>query len=244
IQFIDDDDLAALERAAALLNSLIPRRNRYGIADLLRYAVASSEFMAVIAANFDGAQRVANVEKLFRLAEQFEKSGHLIRDFVHFVEEFEAIGGREGEGQMDESANVVRLMTIHQAKGLEFPIVIIPDLHREPNRREAAFILDRHKGVTVRVPDGRGRSVRGALFNQLGQRNRWRENFESMRLLYVAATRAKDRLIFSAAIERKRLENLDKSELWVGWLWRALALAPHSQTELVTVAGDAQIHVT
>ena len=75
----------------------------------------------MIAANFDGAQRVANVEKLFRLAEQFDKSGNLIRDFVRFVEEFEALGGREGEGQMDESANVVRLMTIHQAKGLEFP---------------------------------------------------------------------------------------------------------------------------
>src|SRR5439155_1499326 len=100
---------------------------------------SSSEFLTVIAANFDGAQRIANVEKLFRLAEQFEKSGHLIRDFVHYVEEFEAIGGREGEGQMDESANVVRLMTIHQAKGLEFPIVIIPDLHREPMRRAAQF---------------------------------------------------------------------------------------------------------
>src|SRR5947208_6421993 len=197
--------------------------------------------MTVIAGSFDGAQRVANVEKLFRLAEQFEKSGHLIRDFVHYVEEFEAIGGREGEGQMDESANVVRLMTIHQAKGLEFPIVIIPDLHREPNRREAAFILDRHKGMTVRVPDGRGRSVRGALFNQLSQRNKWREDFESMRLLYVAATRAKDRLIFSAAVERKRLETLDKSELWVGWLWRALGLEEHSQTGMVSLDDVEQI---
>ena len=155
IQFIDEDDQVALDRIASLLEALIPRRNRYGIAELLRYAVTASEFMTVIAANFDGAQRVANVEKLFRLAEQFEKSGHLIRDFVRFVEEFEAIGGREGEGQMDESANVVRLMTIHQAKGLEFPVVVIPDLHREPIRRETSFILDRHKGMTVRIPDGR-----------------------------------------------------------------------------------------
>src|SRR6185436_6049481 len=134
--------------------------------------------------------------------------------------------------------------TIHQAKGLEFPIVIIPDLHREPNRRDSAFILDRHQGMTVRVPDGRGRSVRGALFNQLSQRNKWREDFESMRLLYVAATRAKDRLIFSAAVERKRLENLDKSELWVGWLWRALGLEQHSQTGMVDLPDDAQIHIT
>lgn len=244
IKLIDEDEHLALERIATWLEAMIARRNRYGIADLLRYAVSSSEFLTIVAANFDGPQRVTNIEKLFRLAEQFEKSGHLIRDFVHYVEEFEAIGGREGEGQMDESANVVRLMTIHQAKGLEFPVVIIPDLHREPNRREFAFVLDRHKGMTVRVPDGRGRSVRGSLFNKLGQRNRWREDFESMRLLYVAATRAKDRLIFTGAVEQKRLENLDKSELWVGWLWRALDLEQHSPDGVVQLGDDARVQIT
>ena len=246
IEFIDEDDQAALDRLAIWIESMIERRNRYGIADLLRYAVTSSEFLPIIAANFDGAQRVANVEKLFRLAEQFEKSGHLIRDFVHYVEEFEAIGGREGEGQMDETANVVRLMTIHQAKGLEFPVVIIPDLHREPNRREAAFILDRHKGMTVRVPDGRGRSVRGALFNEMGQRNRWREEFESMRLLYVAATRAEDLLILSGAIDRRGLENLAKTdrEQWLAWLWRALDLEEQAQSTVLELSEEAQIQIT
>ncbi len=245
IQFIDEDDQVALDLAATFLDSLVARRNRYGIAELLRYAVSASEFMTVIAANFDGAQRVANVEKLFRLAEQFEKSGHLIRDFVHFVEEFEAIGGREGEGQMDESANVVRLMTIHQAKGLEFPVVIIPDLHRDPKRGETAFIIDRHKGMTVRIPDGRGLTVRGALFNELRQRNRWREEFESMRLLYVAATRAKDRLIFSGAVEQKELKNLTKTgrEQWLAWIWQALELDEHAQSEMLNF-DNVQIQVT
>jgi ATP-dependent helicase/nuclease subunit A len=246
IKFIEDDEHSALDRIHSLLEALIERRNRYGIADLLRYAVAASEFMTVIAANFDGAQRVANVEKLFRLAEQFEKSGHLIRDFVHYVEEFEAIGGREGEGQMDETANVVRLMTIHQAKGLEYPVVIVPDLHREPNRREAAFIVDRHKGLSVRVPDGRGRSVKGALFNELQQRNRWREEFESMRVLYVAATRAEDRLIFSGAVEHKELESITKTdrELWLAWIWQALELEAHSPGGVARFGDDVQIHVT
>ncbi|HVS83967.1 MAG TPA: UvrD-helicase domain-containing protein, partial [Pyrinomonadaceae bacterium] len=156
VQFIDDEERAELDRASAFLESMVQRRNRSGIAELLRQAVAETEFMTVIAANFDGAHRIANVEKLFRLAEQFEKTGaNLIRDFVRYVEEFEATGGRESEGQMDKSANVVRLMTIHQAKGLEFPVVIIPDLHREPMRRDAPFILDRRKGLSLKVPDGR-----------------------------------------------------------------------------------------
>lgn len=246
VQFIEEAEHQVLDQTGAWLDSLIDRRHRYGIADLLRYAVSTSEFTTVIAANFDGAQRIANVEKLFRLAEQFEKTGFLIRDFVHYVEEFEAIGGREGEGQMDETANVVRLMTIHQAKGLEFPVVIIPDLHRDPFQRNPAFMLDRHKGVTVRVPDGRGRTVRGALFNELNQRNRWREEFESMRLLYVAATRAEDRLILSAAVEYKELESLTRSESekWLAWVWRALELSEHPQSGVVSFGDEAQFQLT
>jgi ATP-dependent helicase/nuclease subunit A len=243
IRYIDPNDLSALDRIASLLDTLISRRNRYGIAELLRYAVSASEFMTVIAANFDGAQRVTNIEKLFRLAEQFEKSGHLIRDFVRFVEEFEAIGGREGEGQMDETADVVRLMTIHQAKGLEFPVVIIPDLHRDQKPRESAFILDRHKGLTIRIPDGRGQTVRGALFNELRQRNRWREEFESMRLLYVAATRAEDLLIFSGVAAEKDLKNLGKTdrELWLAWIWQAFGLGEDATSEILRLAEDVQI---
>src|SRR5258706_2982298 len=114
IQFIDEDDQVALDRAATFLDLLVARRNRYGIAELLRYAVSASEFMTVIAANFDGAQRVANVEKLFRLAEQFEKSGHLIRDFVHFVEAFEAIGGRDGEAAMAGRTSVSGSISDHR----------------------------------------------------------------------------------------------------------------------------------
>ena len=161
--------------------------------------------MTVIAATFDGAQRLANVQRLFTLAERFERSGtHLIRDFVRYVEEFEAIGSRESEGQIDEATNAVRLMTIHQAKGLEFPIVIIPELQRYSRVADNWVLLDRHRGLTLKVPDGRGKLVAGCTFNRFEQRNAWREQFESMRLLYVAATRAQDRLILSGTTKELR----------------------------------------
>lgn len=246
VQFIDDEERAELDRAAAFLDAMVRRRNRCGIAELLRQAVAETEFMTVIAANFDGAHRLANVEKLFRLAEQFERTGaNLIRDFVNYVEEFEAVGGRESEGQMDKSADVVRLMTIHQAKGLEFKVVIIPDLHREPIRRDAPFILDRRKGLSLRVPDGRGQMVRGAFLEELQKRAGWREEFESMRVLYVAATRAEDRLIFSGAIARKSLKNLcvTEREQWLAWIWQALELDEYPQSEVKQFGGEVRIDV-
>ncbi|HEY6118361.1 MAG TPA: UvrD-helicase domain-containing protein, partial [Pyrinomonadaceae bacterium] len=155
IAFINEGEHTLLEQAADLIKGLIVRRHHYSIGDLLRYAVDESDYLTVVAANFDGAQRLANVQRLFTLAKRFEASGtHLIRDFVRYVEEFEAIGSRESEGQIDQAANAVRLMTIHQAKGLEFPIVIIPDLQRLSRSMENWVLLDRHRGLTIKVPDG------------------------------------------------------------------------------------------
>jgi ATP-dependent helicase/nuclease subunit A len=245
IQFIDEEEHIELDRVAAFLRDMLDRRNRYTIADLLRHAVSSTDFLSVIAANFDGAHRISNVEKLFRLAEAFEKTGQLIRDFVHYVEKFEEAGGRETEGQIDKTANVVRLMTIHQAKGLEFPVVIIPDVHRykSSERDNSLFVLDRHKGFSVAVPDGRGTVARGATFGYLRERGQRREQFESMRLLYVAATRAEDRLIFSGATTQNDLKNLQTTtrDQWLAWLWQTLELDEHPQTGVLEL-GDG-VHV-
>ncbi|HXT65024.1 MAG TPA: UvrD-helicase domain-containing protein [Pyrinomonadaceae bacterium] len=245
IQFIDAEEHTELDRVAAFLGEMIERRNRYSIADLLRHAVTSTDFTSVIAANFDGAHRISNVEKLFRLAEAFEKSGQLIRDFVHYVEKFEEAGGRETEGQIDKTANVVRLMTIHQAKGLEFPVVIIPDVHRYKSSEHdnSLFVLDRHQGFTVAVPDGRGTVARGTAFSRLRERGAWRERFESMRLLYVAATRAEDRLIFSGATTQNDLKNLQTTtrDQWLAWLWQALELNESPETGIVKFGDDVQV---
>ena len=244
IAFISDDEHLLLDRAADLIKGLVARQHHYSLSTLLRFAVEQSEFMSVIAATFDGAQRLANVQRLFTLAERFERSGaHLIRDFVRYVEEFEAIGSRESEGQIDEATNAVKLMTIHQAKGLEFPVVIIPDLQRSSKPPENWVLLDRQRGLTLKVPDGRGRLVAGLTFNRFEQRHAWREQFESMRLLYVAATRAQDRLILSGTT--KDVDKLGtRTDTWLNWIWQSLDLPPQPRTGLVDLTPDLQLQVT
>jgi ATP-dependent helicase/nuclease subunit A len=243
IAYISAEEHAQLDRAGALLGKLVERRNHYPIADLLRFAVDESEYMTVVAANFDGAQRLANLRKLFTLAERFEHAGaHLVRDFVRYVEEFEAIGSREGEGQIDDSANAVRLMTIHQAKGSEFKVVIIPNLHhRSMKPQEHWYALDRHRGLTVKVPDGRGKQVAGCTLENFRERNRQREYFESVRLLYVAATRAKDRLIFAGVTDA--LEKLGSSpDNWLKLIWQKLELQV-SKSGIISLNLDTQLEV-
>jgi ATP-dependent helicase/nuclease subunit A len=245
IAFISPEEHELLDRAAKLIGELVDRRHHYPIQDLLRYAVDESEYLTVVAANYDGAQRLANVERLFTLAARIESSGtHLIRDFVRYVEEFEAIGSRESEGQIDQAADAVRLMTIHQAKGLEFPVVIIPDLQRLSRvTTDHWFLLDRHQGLTLKVPDGRGNLVAGCTFSNFEQRHAWREQFESMRLLYVAATRAEDRLIFSGVTED--VANLEsKNDSWLKWIWQSLELHDRHASDVIDLDDDVQLQLT
>ena len=245
IEYITDEEHELLDRASRLISRLVARRHHYSIHDLLRLAVEESEYMTVVAANFDGAQRLANIQRLFTLAARFEGSGtHLIRDFVRYVEEFEAIGSRESEGQIDQAADAVRLMTIHQAKGLEFPVVIIPDLQRLSRvATDNWVLLDRHQGLTLKVPDGRGNLVAGCTFSLFEKRHAYRELFESMRLLYVAATRAEDRLILSGATDE--LAALTRTnDSWLKWIWQALELGERTQSDVVRLAKDMQLQLT
>jgi ATP-dependent helicase/nuclease subunit A len=244
IAFIADEELDALARSRAFLSRLIENRSRLPVADLLRISVAESEFRSVIAANFDGAQRLANVEKLFELAERFERSGaNMIRDFVRFVEDFERSGGRESEGQLDESADAVRLMTIHQSKGQEFPVVVLPELTRELTRTPGDwFMFDRHRGLTVKVPDGRGGKVSGLTLERLRDRAACRNIFEAMRLYYVAATRAQDRLVFSGASAREiKLDG--KGQTCMKWTLSAMGLSGDPISGPVAVSDSVNIHV-
>jgi ATP-dependent helicase/nuclease subunit A len=245
IAYISAEEHELLDRAARLIGELVARRHHYPIQDLLRLAVNESEYMTVVAANFDGAQRLANVERLFTLAARFESSGtHLIRDFVRYVEEFEAIGSRESEGQIDQAADAVRLMTIHQAKGLEFPVVIIPDLQRLSRvATDSWVLLDRHQGLTLKVPDGRGNLVAGCTYTNFEKRHAWREQFESMRLLYVAASRAQDRLIMSGVTDQ--IGSLSRgNDCWLKWIWQSLELGDRSASALVELADDVQLQLT
>jgi ATP-dependent helicase/nuclease subunit A len=241
IELINDNERPAIRRALGLLDELIGRARRSGVSELLRFAVEASEYRTVAAASFDGAQRLANLEKLFTLAERFERSGaYLIRDFVRFVREFEEAGGRESEGQIDDSADAVRLMSIHQSKGLEFPVVVIPDLHRLPDNRREWWALDRHRGLTLKTPDGRGKLAAGSTFAAFAEREKRREEFENMRLLYVAVTRAQDRLILSAAAKDL---GATVRRSWLGWISKALELEKEPDNALLK-SGEADVQLT
>ena len=153
-----------------------------------------------------GTQRAANVTGFLSLAQQFDQFQRqgLFR-FLKFVE-----AQQEADVDPEISAitteNAVRLMSIHQSKGLEFPIVVLADLAKSFNERDlnGEIIFDEAFGLCPKVkPPGSGRRY-PSLPHWLARRRQQRElRGEEIRLLYVALTRARDNLILTVSLTEK-----------------------------------------
>jgi ATP-dependent exoDNAse (exonuclease V) beta subunit len=154
-----------------------------------------------------GEQVLANVLQVAELARQYEERGGIsFRGFVERLNE-EAERGEAAEAPiLEEGSDGVRLMTVHKAKGLEFPVVILADATTKLARKEAARFLDKRRGVcAVRIA---GWSPAELLDHE--QTEIARDNAEGVRLAYVAATRARDLLVVPAIGD-------DPREKWEGW---------------------------
>uniref|UniRef100_A0A7C3KHC7 DNA 3'-5' helicase n=1 Tax=Oscillatoriales cyanobacterium SpSt-418 TaxID=2282169 RepID=A0A7C3KHC7_9CYAN len=97
------------------------------------------------------------------------------------------------------ASNSVALMTIHAAKGLEWSVVIVPDLTRQSASSTASVRFDPDLGVSLKLEDEAGEKQKSALYIVLEQQQKQQDAAEAKRLLYVALTRARDRLILTAA---------------------------------------------
>jgi ATP-dependent helicase/nuclease subunit A len=195
------EDAACAEAAWKILKELRDLRGRAPLAALLERALALTDFEAVLLGLDErGRQRVANVRKLIELARRFESSDIFsLRDLVATMRRLAQDREREAQSQiLGADQNVVRLMTVHQAKGLEFPIAIVADLaRRPPNDRDICAVSPEH-GLMLPATYGAGHfslphRELDAHRKILGDR----AAAERARLLYVAMTRARDRLILS-----------------------------------------------
>ncbi len=190
------EGLEKVARALAFLRELNARRNRRSASDTVFHLLDHCRAHVMLALRPSGEQALANVFYLGELARQFEASGGLsFRAFVEQLRE-KTVSQKAGEAPiLEEGSDGVRIMSVHKAKGLEFPVVILADLTTNLARRNAERWTDPERGLAaVSLAWLKPAELVDNEALELS-----RQNAEGVRLAYVAATRARDLLVIPAA---------------------------------------------
>ena len=176
------------------------------IHELLTRLVIDTGYEDYITALPSGAQRAANLRMLLGIAQNFEKTAYTgLFQFLRYMDQMKAQEVDFGEANtLDENADVVRIMTIHKSKGLEFPICFVAGLAKRMNRRDiqGRLIADDSLGVGMDFADPEERVTSTTLRKEvIADRIRRDSMGEELRVLYVAMTRAKEKLILTGLVK-------------------------------------------
>ena len=163
-----------------------------------------------------GQQRGSNYQKLLELARNFDgdENKQTLPDFIEFLDILITEEPQEGQAPIEASSGAVRIMTIHAAKGLQFPIVILPRLDRGAQTDREPFIDEVFGiGLSPLNPDKDYKKTEPEIVTHMKNRANEKENAEKKRLFYVGTTRARDRLILSGTVPAMNM---------LGWLYKHL----------------------
>jgi ATP-dependent exoDNAse (exonuclease V) beta subunit len=199
-------ELELLRGFVATLESLRERAPRLALAALIEAAVTETGYDLAVLLRPAGEARFANVRKLMRLAAEFEsREGRDLRGLLDFL-----TARAEGEAEAQaataaEGHDGVRIMTVHNAKGLEFGVVAVPDLSRSLLAGSRAPVLTLGHEQPPRVGLQWRRLGAGAInlfdYTDLYEESKRRDAEEGLRLFHVAATRARERLLLSGVVK-------------------------------------------
>jgi len=223
---LDAGERARLTEFAAWVAGERTAAARMGVEELIERALERTGYDLAVLAMPGGQRRLANVRKLMRLGREHQAAeGPHLRGFLELARDRArgagfGGGGREGEAPVEsEALDAVRLMTIHRAKGLEFDIVCVADLGRAPWRPVELVRVggDGRVGLRLARP-GTGPRENALAYDELGEEQKAAHAAEERRLFYVAATRAKERLIFSGAarLDKWGIPNGGAPISWLG----------------------------
>ncbi len=153
-----------------------------------------------------GTRRMANVRKLMRMAREFEADeGRDLRGFVDAVGERDLMQSREGEAPLEaEALDAVRMMTVHRAKGLEFPVVCLADLGKDGREDDGSLRISDDGSVGLRLASLGGEKVNSERLERIKAEAKSAAEAEERRIFYVAATRAKELLVLSGATDLEK----------------------------------------
>jgi len=216
---LDPRDERLFQAFRQRFDRLVAASRTLSLERLCEEIVAAHDYDLAVLALWDGRRRYANLRKLARLARSYEElRGADIEGFVRFVREQDEAGAKELEAVAEEEdADVIRLLTIHAAKGLEFKVVVVADAGRDraaPGVDEILALPDGRFGFRVADP-ATGTRRPTTAYEEVRAASREEAEAERRRLYYVAMTRAVDRLIVAGSIDPEKTAD---ERTPIGWV--------------------------
>lgn len=213
-------DASLREKCCSFL-SFLNRYREYAvylpIHKLMEQFLEETGYLYTVSALPGGVQRRINVEMLLTRAESFEKTSYSgLFHFIRYMEQLEKYDIDYGEtGASDENADVVRIMSIHKSKGLEFPVCFVSGLSKRFNRQDSAapVLMDMDLGLAIDWVDPTARIRHTTLKkNVLARKLNADSMGEELRVLYVALTRAEEKLILTGTCKEDKLPREDATQ--------------------------------
>lgn len=210
-------DASLREKCCSFL-SFLNRYREYAvylpIHKLMEQFLEETGYLYTVSTLPGGVQRRINVEMLLTRAESFEKTSYSgLFHFIRYMEQLEKYDIDYGEtGASDENADVVRIMSIHKSKGLEFPVCFVSGLSKRFNRQDSAapVLMDMDLGLAIDWVDPTARIRHTTLKkNVLARKLNADSMGEELRVLYVALTRAEEKLILTGTCKEDKLPQED-----------------------------------
>lgn len=230
-----------------MLDHIKTNRNYMSISDMIRYILDATGYYWFAGARPMGRRRQANIDMLIRKADDFEKNSKGVFNFIRYVDELKThdLDFAEADTVCGDE-NVVRVMTMHKSKGLEFPIVFVSGLGKAFNKMDtkANVLVHQDHYLACNLIDIKAHVRRDSFFRKVMADDIISETYaEEMRVLYVALTRAKEKLYMTACVKKlddfkdkcdsyitgKRMNyaSVMKAGCYAAWIYTALQYGDH-----------------
>ena len=243
IKEIEEHSRNRIIQFTQFLNEVQSIKPRTSLWKLISFILKKTEFQSKMLLFSNGKKRYANLRKLVELCkiqEEFEPLA--LRDFIEIVEDYKFREIRESEAPVEsEEDNVVKMITTHSAKGLEFPIVIVADTDRDNSRPPDYFVYSKNYGISFKILNPSTNEAEEPLsYERINDETTQKELQESKRLLFVAVTRAQEHLILSGGVNRGRARGDSDKGNWHNYISTSLGLNPEPEDnrEIVKIGQD------
>jgi ATP-dependent helicase/nuclease subunit A len=224
IREISQDQKARLQAFLKLALTLRGLKDRIPLSELIDKMIEGTGYELSVLMDPKGVRRYANLKKLIAMVREYETYERMpLATFLNILKRLKAQEVRESEAQiaLETSEEAVRMMSVHAAKGLEFPVVFVADMGHQGSRSDSkAVIAHAANGYAMQVPDETDHEMQKPYFFQWVDREiAKRDDEEWKRLFYVAVTRAKSRLFLSGVHKKKKetKENFREMASWMDW---------------------------